>query len=204
MKKYTAKEVAKILGVDRVTAIRRIKDGSLKASIENGKYIIYEEDFNTFLETQPRYSKKVKESHQSEDVVVNVISANEAFNTYVIYLKKLMMLPKNDDTIKYILPIVENHKSLLDMCVAELKKQKALLKGGEYNMANSVDLEKLKLRNLKIAKCETKCAINRLNSILAQLEANDGSFIDLKHAHDYMANVVMYVAALNTMNGHNV
>ena len=124
MKKYTAKEVAKILGVDRVTAIRRIKDGSLKASIENGKYIIYEEDFNTFLETHPRYSRKVKESHQSEDVVVNVIAANEAFNVYASFLKKLMVLPKNDDTIKYILPIVENHKTLLDMCVAELKKQK--------------------------------------------------------------------------------
>lgn len=71
-------------------------------------------------------------------------------------------------------------------------------------MANSVDLEKLKLRNLKRAKCEAKCAISSLNSILAQLEANDGSFIDLEYAHDYMANVVMYVAALNTMNGHDV
>lgn len=71
-------------------------------------------------------------------------------------------------------------------------------------MANSADLEKLKLRNLKIAKCEAKCAISSLNSILAQLEANDGSFIDLEHAHDYMANVVMYVAALNTMNDHDV
>ena len=70
-------------------------------------------------------------------------------------------------------------------------------------MANS-DLEKLKLRNLKIAKCEVKCAISSLNSILAQLEANDGSFIDLEHADDYMTNVVMYVAALNTMNGHDV
>lgn len=71
-------------------------------------------------------------------------------------------------------------------------------------MANSADLEKLKLRNLKIAKCEAKCAISSLNSILAQLEANDGSFIDLEHAHDYMANVVMYVTALNTMNDHDV
>ena len=69
---------------------------------------------------------------------------------------------------------------------------------------NTVDFEKLKLRNLKIAKCETKCAINTLNSILAQLEANDGSFIDLEGAHDYITNVVMYVAALNTMNGHDV
>ena len=70
-------------------------------------------------------------------------------------------------------------------------------------MANYVDFEKLKIRNLKMAKCEAKCAINRLNSILAQLEANDGSFIDLEHAHDYMANVVMLVSALNTINGHD-
>lgn len=121
-KKYTVKEVSRILGVDSVTVKRRIKDGSLRAYKEKNKLFISEEDFNSFLETHPRYSKKVKEFHQSEDVVVNVISANEAFNTYAIYLKKLMMLPKNDDTIKYILPIVENHKSLLDMCLAELKK----------------------------------------------------------------------------------
>lgn len=71
-------------------------------------------------------------------------------------------------------------------------------------MANvTVDFETLKIRNLKMAKYETKCAINRLNSILAQLEANDGSFIDLEHANDYMTNVVMFVAALNTLNGHN-
>ena len=123
MKKYTAKEVAKILGVERVTAIRRIKDGSLKASIENGKYIIYEEDLNTFLETHPRYSRKVKESHQSEDVVVNVIAANEAFNVYASFLKKLMVLPKNDDTIDSILPILENHRLLLNMSINELKKK---------------------------------------------------------------------------------
>lgn len=71
-------------------------------------------------------------------------------------------------------------------------------------MANSVDFEKLKLRNLKIAKCETKCAINALNRVLAQLEANDGSFINLEGANNDMANVVMYVASLNTMNGHDV
>lgn len=125
MEKYTVKEVAKILGVDRVTAIRRIKDGSLKASIENGKYIISGEDFNAFLETHPRYSRKVQHHQSEQDVVVDVISANEAFNTYAIYLKKLVMLPKDVDTIKYILPIVENHKALLDMCVAKLKsKQK--------------------------------------------------------------------------------
>lgn len=71
-------------------------------------------------------------------------------------------------------------------------------------MVNSVDFEKLKLRDLKIAKCETKCAINRLNSVLAQLETNDGSFIDLEGVHTVVANVTMYVAALNTMNGHDV
>lgn len=123
MEKYTVKEVAKILGVDRVTAIRRIKDGSLKASIENGKYIISGEDFNAFLETHPRYSRKVQHHQSEQDVVVDVISANEAFNTYAIYLKKLVMLPKDVDTIKYILPIVENHKALLDMCVAKLKSK---------------------------------------------------------------------------------
>lgn len=122
-KKYTVKEVAKIIGVDRVTAIRRIKDGSLKASIENGKYIISGEDFNTFLETHPRYSRKVQQHQSEQDTVVDVISANEAFNVYVSFLKKLMVLPKNDDTINYILPIVENHKALLDMCVAKLKSK---------------------------------------------------------------------------------
>ena len=71
-------------------------------------------------------------------------------------------------------------------------------------MANSVDLEKLKLRNLKIAKCETKCAISSLNSILAQIEADDGSFIDLKDLPSAVTNVVMGVAALNTMNDHDV
>lgn len=72
-------------------------------------------------------------------------------------------------------------------------------------MANvTVDFETLKIRDIKMAKCEVKCAIDSLNSILAQLEANDGSFIDLEHADDYMHNVIMYVAALNTLNGHDV
>lgn len=122
-KKYTVEEVAKIIGVDRVTVKRRIKDGSLKASIENGKYIISGEDFNTFLETHPRYSRKVQQHQSEQDTVVDVISANEAFNVYASFLKKLMALPKNDDTINYILPIVENHKALLDMCVAKLKSK---------------------------------------------------------------------------------
>lgn len=120
MEKYTVKEVAKILGVDRVTAIRRIKDGSLKASIENGKYIISGEDFNAFLETHPRYSRKVQHHQSEQDVVVDVISANEVFNVYVEYLKKLMTLPKED--INSILPILENHRLLLDMSIDRLKK----------------------------------------------------------------------------------
>lgn len=124
-KNYTVKEVAKIIGVDRVTAIRRIKDGSLKASIENGKYIISGEDFDIFLETHPKYSRKVKQPHHSEthDAVVDFIAANEAFNVYASFLKKLMVLPKNDDTIKYVLPMVENHKSLLDLVINELKEK---------------------------------------------------------------------------------
>lgn len=71
-------------------------------------------------------------------------------------------------------------------------------------MANySVDFKNLKLKNLKMAKCDTKSAIRRLNSVLEQLEANDGSFIDLEDAHIAMNNVVMHVAALNTLNGHD-
>lgn len=126
MEKYTVKEAAEIVGVDRITIIRRIKDGSLRAYKEKNKLFISEVDFNAFLETHPRYSRKAKQPHQSEthDAVVDVIAANEAFNVYASFLKKLMVLPKNDDTIKYILPIVENHKSLLDMCINELKKKK--------------------------------------------------------------------------------
>ena len=123
-KKYTVKEVSRILGVDSVTVKRRIKDGSLRAYKEKNKLFISEKDFDSFLETHPRYSRKVQHYQSEQDAIVNVISANEAFNTYAIYLKKLMMLPKNDDTIKYILPIVENHKSLLDMCINELRKKK--------------------------------------------------------------------------------
>lgn len=121
MKNYTVKEVSRILGVTEITVKRRIKEGSLRAYKEKNKLFISEGDLNAFLETHPRYSRKVKESHQSEDVVVNVISANEAFNTYAIFLKKLMSLPKED--INSILPIVENHKSLLDFCINELKKK---------------------------------------------------------------------------------
>ena len=121
MKNYTVKELSKILDVNDFTIKRRINDGSLKASKENGKYIISEEGLNAFLKAKPRYLKKAKQPHQS-DAVVDIISVNEAFNTYAIYLKKLMMLPKDDETIiNYILPIVENHKSLLDMCINELK-----------------------------------------------------------------------------------
>lgn len=100
-KKYTVEEVAKIIGVDRVTVKRRIKDGSLKASIENienGKYIISGEDFNSFLETHPRYSRKVQHHQSEQDTVVDVISANEAFNTYATFLKKLMVLPQRMTT----------------------------------------------------------------------------------------------------------
>lgn len=121
-KNYSINELAQILGVDRITVVRRIKDGSLKSSKQNNKRIISEEDFNSFLETHPRYSRKVKEFHQYEDVVVNVISANEAFNTYAIFLKKLMTLPKDD--IDSILPILENHRLLLNMSINELRKKK--------------------------------------------------------------------------------
>ena len=120
-KKYTVKEVSRILGVDSVTVKRRIKDGSLRAYKEKNKLFISEKDFDSFLETHPRYSRKVQHYQSEQDAIVNVISANEAFNTYAIFLKKLMMLPKED--INSILPIVENHKSLLDMCINELRKK---------------------------------------------------------------------------------
>lgn len=120
MKNYTVKEVAESIGVTEITVKRRIKEGSLRAYKEKNKLFISEGDLNAFLETHPRYSRKVKESHQSEDVVVNVISANEAFNTYAIFLKKLMSLPKED--ISSILPILENHRLLLDMSIDRLKK----------------------------------------------------------------------------------
>ena len=120
-KNYSINEIAQILSVDRITVVRRIKDGSLKSYKQGNKRIIPEKDFNAFLEAHPRYSRKVKEFHQSEDVVVNVISANEAFNTYTIFLKKLMALPKDD--IDSILPILENHRLLLNMSINELKKK---------------------------------------------------------------------------------
>lgn len=123
MKNYTVKEVSRILGVNEITVKRRIKDGSLKAYKEKNKLFISEGDLNAFLETHPRYSRKVKESHQSEDAVVDFIAANEAFNVYTSFLKKLMVLPKNDDTIKYVTNMVENHKSLLDLVINELKEK---------------------------------------------------------------------------------
>ena len=120
MERYTVKEAAKIIGVDRITIMRRIKDGSLRAYKEKNKLFISEEDFNSFIQTHPKYAK-VRPPHQPEDVVVDVISANEAFNTYAIFLKKLMTLPKDD--IDSILPILENHRLLLDMSINELKKK---------------------------------------------------------------------------------
>lgn len=123
MKNYTVKEVSRILDVNEITVKRRIKDGSLKAYKEKNKLFISEGDLNAFLETHPRYSRKVKESHQSEDAVVDFIAANEAFNVYTSFLKKLMVRPKNDDTIKYVTNMVENHKSLLDLVINELKEK---------------------------------------------------------------------------------
>ena len=121
MKKYTVKEVSRIMNVSSATVMRRIRDGSLKAYKQNGKFIISEEEFNTFLKVHPKYLKKVQ-PHQSEvQDVVDIISANEAFNTYAIFLKKLMTLPKDD--IDSILPILENHRLLLDMSINELRKK---------------------------------------------------------------------------------
>lgn len=128
-KNYTVKEVSQIIGVTEITVKRRIKDGSLRAYKEKNKLFIAEEDFNAFLETHPKYSRKVKQcgfqSHQSEthDAVVDAIATNEVFNVYASFLKKLLMLPKNDDTINYILPIVENPKSLLDLVINELERR---------------------------------------------------------------------------------
>lgn len=120
-KNYSINEIAQILAVSRITVVRKIKDGSLKSSKQKNRRIISEEDLNAFLQTHPKYAK-VRPPHQS-DPVVDFIAANEAFNVYASFLKKLMVLPKNDDTIKYVLPMVENHKSLLDMCINELKKK---------------------------------------------------------------------------------
>ena len=120
MEKYTVKEAAKILGVSEITVKRHIKDGGLRAYKEKNKLFISEEDFNAFLETHPRYSRKVQRHHSAQDAVVDVIAANEVFNVYAVYLKKLMTLPKED--INSILPILENHRLLLDMSIDRLKK----------------------------------------------------------------------------------
>lgn len=123
MKRYTVKEIVKILDIDRTTVMRRIKDGSLRAYKEKNKLFISEEDFNTFLKANPKYSRKVQHHHPAqEDAVVDFIAANEAFNVYASFLKKLMVSSKNDDTIKYVTNMVENHKSLLDLVINELKK----------------------------------------------------------------------------------
>ncbi len=120
MERYTVKEVAKSIGVTEITVKRRIKEGSLRAYKEKNKLFITEGDFNTFLETHPKYSRKVQRHHSAQDAVVDVITANEVFNVYVEYLKKLMTLPKED--ISSILPILENHRLLLDMSIDRLKK----------------------------------------------------------------------------------
>lgn len=79
------------------------------------------------------------------------------------------------------------------------------MKGGDYIMAKSVEeIPMLKRKNLFMTKMSTRCAIDALNSILAQIEADDGSFIDLKGLPSAVTNVVMGVAALNTMNDHDV
>lgn len=79
------------------------------------------------------------------------------------------------------------------------------MKGGDYIMTKSVEeIPMLKRKNLIMTKMSTRCAIDALNSILAQIEADDGSFIDLKDLPSAVTNVVMGVAALNTMNGHDV
>lgn len=120
MKNYTVKEVSRILGVSEITVKRHIKAGGLRAYKEKNKLFISEGDFNTFLETHPKYSRKVQHHHSAQDAVVDVITANEVFNVYVEYLKKLMSLPKED--ISSILPILENHRLLLDMSIDRLKK----------------------------------------------------------------------------------
>lgn len=120
MKNYTVKEASRILGVSEITVKRHIKNGGLRAYKEKNKLFITEGDFNTFLETHPRYSRKVQHHHSAQDAVVDVITANEVFNVYVEYLKKLMSLPKED--ISSILPILENHRLLLDMSIDRLKK----------------------------------------------------------------------------------
>lgn len=79
------------------------------------------------------------------------------------------------------------------------------MKGGDYIMAKSVEeIPLLKHKNRLMTKLSARSAIDALNSILAQIEADDGSFIDLKDLPLAVTNVVMGVAALNTMNDHDV
>ena len=122
-KNYSINEIAHILSVSRITVVRKIKDGSLKSSKQKNRRIISEEDLNAFLQTHPKYAKTVKPHPHQSDAEVDFISANEAFNVYASFLKELMVLPKNDDTIKYVLTMAENHKSLLDLVINELTRR---------------------------------------------------------------------------------
>lgn len=122
MKNYTVKEVSRILGVSEITVKRHIKCGGLRAYKEKNKLFISEGDLNAFLETHPKYSRKVQSHHSAQDAVVDFIAANEAFNVYASFLKKLMVSSKNDDTIKYVANMVKNHKSILDLVINELEK----------------------------------------------------------------------------------
>lgn len=124
-KNYSINEIAHILSVSRITVVRKIKDGSLKSSKQKNRRIISEEDLNAFLQTHPKYAKTVKPHPHQSDAVVDFVSANEAFDVYASFLKELMVLPKNDDTIKYVLLMAENHKSLLDLVINELARKLA-------------------------------------------------------------------------------
>lgn len=125
MERYTVKEIVKILDIDRTTVMRRIKDGSLRAYKEKNKLFISEEDFNAFLKENPKYSRNAKSHYSAHDTVVDVIAVNEAFNVYASFLKKLTMQKNDKETINsYILPILENHRLMLDMSIDRLKKEK--------------------------------------------------------------------------------
>lgn len=122
-KNYSINEIAQILSVDRITVVRRIKDGSLKSYKQGNKRIIPEKDFNAFLEAHPKYSRKAKSHQSTQDTVVDVITVNEVFNVYVSVLKKLMEQKNDKETINsYVLPILENHRLMLDMSIDRLKK----------------------------------------------------------------------------------
>ena len=122
-KNYSINEIAQILSVDRITVVRRIKDGSLKSYKQGNKRIIPEKDFNAFLEAHPKYSIKAKSHQSTQDTVVDVITVNEVFNIYVSVLKKLMEQKNDKETINsYVLPILENHRLMLDMSIDRLKK----------------------------------------------------------------------------------